>query len=595
MKLEELNHRELERWIREMAALCAASEIIIVDGSEEQRKKLIERALQNEELIKLDQDKYPNCYYHRSSPTDVARTEHLTFICTPNEDQAGPTNNWMSPKIAYEKARAIFEDSMRGRAMYVIPFSMGPIGSPRSKIGVELTDSLYVVLSMLIMTRAGKEVLDVLGIDGEFTRCMHGLAERDPKKRLILHFPQDNTIWSVGSGYGGNALLGKKCLALRIASHQARQENWLAEHMLIMGIGDPDGNTTFITGAFPSACGKTNLAMLIPPEQFKKKWSIWTMGDDIGWLFPETNGWLWAINPENGMFGVAPGTNHQSNPNAMKTIESDTIFTNVVLNSDGHVWWEELDDEPPTDGVNWQGLPWYLGMKDAKGNIINGAHPNSRFTAPIKNCPSKSQRTDWPNGVQISAILFGGRRNTLAPLVYEARDWEHGVYIATTMSSEVTAAQERGQGEVRYDPMAMLPFIGYNINDYLSHWLRFGKRLKHPPRIFHVNWFRKGENGQYLWPGYGDNLRVLQWIVKRVHGQVAAIETPIGFMPRPEDLDLAGLNIGEKELNLLFRVDKDEWMIELELREKFLEKLGMTLPVSIYKQHLLLKERIEKM
>ena len=596
MKIEELKHGELVRWIREMAAMCAPKNIVLIDGSEEQRKKLFHQALKNGEMIKMDQKKYPGCYYHRSDPRDVARSEQCTFICTPSQDQAGPTNNWMAPKEAYAKAGAIFKDSMRERTMYVIPFSMGQINSPFSKIGVELTDSLYVVLSMLIMTRAGEKVMQALGENKEFTHCMHGLAERDPQKKMILHFPQDNTIWSVGSGYGGNALLGKKCLALRIASWQARQEGWLAEHMLNMSVEDPLGNITYICAAFPSACGKTNLAMLIPPKPLKEKgWRIWTVGDDIAWLRPNTEGFLCAINPEAGMFGVAPGTNSQSNPNAILTIMRDTIYTNVVLTDDGSVWWEGGEGEPPTNSANWQGLPWRFGMTDDQDKIINGAHPNSRFTAPLSNCPSLSKRIDYPEGVRISAILFGGRRNTLAPLVYQAYDWPHGVFMGATMSSEVTAAQEQGQGAVRYDPMAMLPFAGYNFSDYLGHWLLLGQNLKNAPKIFHVNWFRKGKSGEFLWPGYGDNLRVLKWIVERARGNVSAMETPIGYMPKVNDLDLTGLKINKKIIEQLMAINKKEWLAELTLREKFLETLGPTLPVAIYKQFLLLKKRIEKM
>lgn len=594
MKLDDVKHEGLRSWIWQMAALCEPKDIVIIDGSEEQREELIQLALRNGDLIKLNQKKHPGCYYHRSDSGDVARTEQLTFICTPDKDQAGPTNNWMSPSEARDRATEIFQRSMRNRILYVIPFSMGPIGSQFSKIGVQITDSPYVVINMMIMTRVGSAVLDALGYKGEFTRCMHGLASLDPERRLILHFPQDNEIWSVGSGYGGNALLGKKCLALRIASYQARHEGWLAEHMLIMGIESPNGQITYIAAAFPSACGKTNLAMLIPPEGFKAKgYRIFTIGDDIAWFRVNTDGQLWGINPEAGMFGVAPGTNNKSNPHAMATISQNTIFTNTLLTPDYGVWWEGCDGEAPANGVNWQGVPWYPGLRDADNKPILGAHPNSRFTAPLSQCPSVSRRIDQPQGVPISAIIFGGRRATVMPLVYEALNWEHGVYIGATASSEVTAAQTEGIGNLRFDPMAMLPFCGYNMADYFSHWLRIGKRLNPAPKIFHVNWFRKDDDGNFLWPGYGENLRVLEWIISRCQNRIEAKKTPIGYMPEPHDLDLTGLELTPEALARLFAIDKNLWLEEMDKREKFLkEKLGNTVPVEIFQQHLLLKNRL---
>ncbi len=597
MKLDEIKHEGLRSWIWQSAALCEPKQIVIIDGSERQKEELTQLALRSGDLIKLNQGKHPNCYYHRSDSADVARTEHLTFICTPDKDQAGPTNNWMPPQEARDRATEIFRRSMRNRTMYVIPFSMGPVGSEFSKIGVQLTDSLYVVLSMMIMTRAGANVLDALGYKGEFTRCLHGLASLDPERRLILHFPQDNEIWSVGSGYGGNALLGKKCMALRIASYQAKQEGWLAEHMLIMGIEEPEeGRIFYIAAAFPSACGKTNLAMLIPPKSLKQKgYRIFTIGDDIAWFRINTDGQLWGINPEAGLFGVAPGTNADSNPNAMASISANTIFTNTLLNPDYSVWWENGDGQVPANGVNWQGLPWYPGLKDANRMPVLGAHANSRFTAPLIQCPSVSNRIDQPQGVPISAIIFGGRRPTVMPLVYEAFSWEYGVYMGATAASEVTAAQTHGIGELRFDPMAMLPFCGYNMADYLSHWLRMGDRLNPPPKIFHVNWFRKDSQGKFLWPGYGENLRVLEWIIRRCRNQVLAEKTAIGFLPRPGDLDLTGLKLSPKTLEQLLAIDKSLWLKEMEKRGEFLKgKLGNTVPEEIFRQHLMLKQRLNE-
>jgi len=588
-------HAQLKIWIIEMAELCQPDRIHWCDGSEEEKKMLEQEAFKTGELIELDQEKWPGCVYHRTHPNDVARTEHLTYICTSTKKMAGPTNNWMPPDEAYKKAREIFYGSMRGRTMYVVPFSMGPIGSPFSKIGVQLTDSIYVVLNMRIMTRMGSAVLKKLGTNGKFTKCLHGKADLDEKKRLILHFPEDNTIWSVGSGYGGNVLLGKKCLALRIASYLARQEGWLAEHMLIMGVEDPSGRITYIAGAFPSACGKTNLAMLIPPESMKHKgYRIWTVGDDIAWMRIDTDGRLWAINPETGFFGVAPGTNYNTNRNAMETIKKNTIFTNVLLTKDKNIWWEGMDGEPPQEGINWEGKPWRPGMVDKKGNIVLGAHPNSRFTAPIIQCPSISNRIEHHHGVLIDAIVFGGRRPHTVPLVYESFDWKHGVFLGATMASERTAAQYGKQGEIRRDPMAMLPFCGYNMGMYFQHWLDMGKKMEKPPKIFHVNWFRTDKDGNYLWPGFGENLRVLEWIIGRCLKTAGARITPIGYVPRPEDLDLTGLSLSREAMEELLYVDKEAWLEEAKEIERFFKTFGSDLPMELKNELKALQERLMK-
>lgn len=577
-----------------MAAMCKPDEVVWIDGSVKQKEALEKEALATGELVRLNEKKYPGCFYHRTAQNDVARTEHLTYICSHNAEDAGPTNNWMEPKEAYGRARDIFSGSMRGRTMYVIPFSMGPVGSPFSKIGVELTDSIYVVLNMMIMTRAGEKVLDALGTDGEFTKCLHSLADRDESRRLILHFPEDNTIWSVGSGYGGNVLLGKKCLSLRIGSYLAQQEGWLAEHMLIMGVEDPAGHIVYVAAAFPSACGKTNLAMLVPPEGLKRKgYRIWTVGDDIAWMRIDTDGALWAVNPEAGMFGVAPGTNTKSNPNAMATIQENTIYTNVLLKKDKTVWWEGGDGPAPVEGgINWQGLKWKPGMKDAAGNPVLAAHPNSRFTAPLTQCPSITNRIDHHHGVPISAILFGGRRARVAPLVYEAFDWQHGVYMGATMASERTAAQYGKQGEVRRDPMAMLPFCGYHMADYFRHWMNIGERMEKAPKIFHVNWFRTDNEGKFLWPGYGENLRVLEWVIERCRGERQAVETPIGMMPKTQDIDLTGLKMAPDAMKKLLHVDREVWRDDLQDQKKFFDTFGDALPYRIKKEYEGLKRRL---
>ncbi len=497
------SNKKLKNWVEQMARMCQPDNIVWIDGSDAQRQVLEKEALASGELIELNKEKMPHCFLHRTAIDDVARTEHLTFICTRRKREAGPNNNWMSPRAAYNKAKAIFTGAMRGRTMYVIPFSMGPVGSEFSKIGVELTDSRYVVLNMLIMTRVGEAVLRQLEKEDKFTKCLHSKAELDINKRLILHFPEDNTIWSVGSGYGGNVLLGKKCLSLRIASFLAHKEHWLAEHMLIMGIEEPNGHVEYVAAAFPSACGKTNLAMLIPPEGLKVKgYKIWTVGDDIAWMRVDSDGSLWAINPEAGFFGVASGTNSKSNPNMVQTIKKDTIYTNVLLKDDGTVWWEGADGDVPRSGIDWQARPWKPGSMDANGKPILGAHPNSRFTTPIVNCPTASFRLEQHHGVPISAIVFGGRRAHLAPLVYQAFSWQHGVFVGATMGSELTAAQVGKIGQVRRDPMAMFPFCGYNMANYFQHWLDMGRRMKKQPKIFCVNWFRTDDNNKFLWQNY---------------------------------------------------------------------------------------------
>ena len=587
--------KKLKTWVKKMAALCQPDKIVWIDGSLEQKKKLEEEAVVSGELIRLNTEVLPGCFLHRTAPNDVARTEHLTYICTRRKHDAGPTNNWMPPKRAYAKARSYFKGAMKGRTMYVIPFSMGPVGSQFSKIGVELTDSIYVVLNMLIMTRAGNAVLRQLEIEDNFIKCLHSKADLDINKRLILHFPEDNTIWSVGSGYGGNVLLGKKCLSLRIASYLGKKEHWLAEHMLIMGIEEPNGHIEYIAAAFPSACGKTNLAMLIPPQGLKRKgYRIWTVGDDIAWMRIDTDGSLWAINPETGFFGVAPGTNSKTNPNMVETIKKDTIYTNVLLKPDNTVWWEGADGDVPSFGLDWQGRPWRPGMVDAEGKPILGAHPNSRFTAPITNCPTASFRLEQHHGVPISAIIFGGRRAHLTPLVYEAFNWQHGVFLGATMASEVTAAQVGKLGQVRRDPMAMLPFCGYNMAEYFRHWLEMGKRMRRSPRIFHVNWFRQDNSGKFLWPGFGENLRILEWILDRCNNKVSAVPSPIGLLPQISDIDMTGLDIPKEILLKLFEIDYLAWQEELKDIKRFFSQFKKDLPQELWQEFHALKERLKK-
>ena len=580
-------NNSVKQWISEMVKLCQPDKVVWCDGSEEEKKCLTAEALSTGEITELNQNKLPGCTLHRTAANDVARTEHLTFICTSKPEDAGPTNNWMSPEEAYSKLGDLFDGSMKGRTMYIVPFIMGVPGSPFSKIGIELTDSIYVVLNMRIMTRMGQVAWDELGGSDDFTRCLHSKHELDIDRRYICHFPEDNTIWSVGSGYGGNVLLGKKCLSLRIASWLGRQEGWMAEHMLILGVQSPDGEIHYIAGAFPSACGKTNLAMLIPPESMPG-WKIWTVGDDIAWMRIGPDGRLWAVNPEAGFFGVVPGTNNKSNPNAMRTIARDTIYTNVVLKPDSTVWWEGHDDDPPERGIDWQGQPWtpMCGEK--------GAHPNSRFTASAAQCPSISPRWEETQGVPISAILFGARRAKVAPLVYQSFNWQHGTYIGATMASETTAAALGAQGVLRRDPMAMLPFCGYNMADYFGHWLEMGRKLTNPPKIFRVNWFRQDENGKFMWPGFGDNLRVLKWIIERCKGAGGAIETPIGFVPSADGINLTGLKISYQTMETLTHVDKETWYEELDSQTEWFQQFGYSLPIEIWQEHEALADRLTR-
>ncbi|HLD82843.1 MAG TPA: phosphoenolpyruvate carboxykinase (GTP) [Candidatus Omnitrophota bacterium] len=588
-------NKKLIAWVKSMARMCQPDGIVWIDGSQEQKEQLEKEALAAEEIIALNQKELPNCFLHRSKPDDVSRTEHLTFVCTRKKHDAGPTNNWMSPKAAYKKAKAIFKGAMKKRTMYVIPFSMGPVGSPFSKIGVELTDSRYVVLNMLIMTRVGEAVLRQLEKEEDnFTKCLHSKADLDIKKRLILHFPEDDTIWSVGSGYGGNVLLGKKCLSLRIASFLAQKEEWLAEHMLIMGIEEPNGHVEYIAAAFPSACGKTNLAMLVPPEGLKAKgYRIWTVGDDIAWMRVDSDGSLWAINPEAGFFGVAPGTNSKTNPNMVETIKKDTIYTNVLLKPDNTVWWEGADGGVPESGIDWQGRPWKPGMLDEQGSTIKAAHPNSRFTTPILNCPTASFRLEQHHGVPISAIIFGGRRAHLTPLVYESFNWQHGVFVGAAIASELTAAQMGKLGAVRRDPMAMLPFCGYNMADYFRHWLQIGNKIIKKPKIFCVNWFRADENNKFLWPGFGENLRVLEWILDRCNNKVKARESSIGYLPYTSDIDLTGLHLPNGTLEKLLEIDKEEWSYELKEIKKFFVQFKKGLPEELWQEYAALEGRIK--
>ena len=561
-----LKNQKLNNFVSRAEKLCKPDKVVWIDGSKQLYDKLLEQAVSTGEMIPLNNEKLPGCFLHRSAINDVARVEGRTFICCEKQVDAGPTNNWMPPEKAYPLLESIFDGSMKGRTMYVIPYSMGKVGSPFAKIGIEITDSLYVVFSMDIMTRVGKDVLDALGENGDFVEGLHSTAQLDEEKRYICHFPQDNAIWSVNSGYGGNVLLGKKCFSLRIASCQARDEGWMAEHMLILGLTKPDGKTRYICAAFPSACGKTNLAMLIPPEGYLRKgYKVTTVGDDIAWLRPGKDGGLYAVNPENGFFGVAPGTNKKSNPNALASTSKNTIFTNVVQNLDDNtVWWEGLGDAPE-NALDWKGQRWN------KDSGVKGAHPNSRFTAPAKNCPCLSDKFEAPEGVKISAIIFGGRRAKTVPLVYQSRSWEHGVFMGSVMASETTAAATGAVGVLRRDPMAMLPFCGYNMGDYFAHWLEMGK-IKDAPKIFNVNWFRTDENGKFLWPGFGDNLRVLDWIIDRCEDNAQADNTPIGFVPRPQDINIDGLDMTEKDLKELLTIDKEQWQKETELIEEHYAK-----------------------
>ena len=573
-------------WVEETAALCTPERIFWCDGSEAEKKALTAEAVAKGILIKLDQTRWPGCYYHRSNPNDVARVEQLTFICTPSRQEVGATNNWAAPAAMYEKLRDLSRGAMEGRTLYVVPYLMGPPGSPLTKVGVELTDSIYVVLNMRIMTRMGNVAYQQLGESDDFNRGLHCMLDVNPERRFVCHFPQDNTIISVGSAYGGNVLLGKKCFALRIGSWMGRTEGWLAEHMLILGVESPTGEKTYVAAAFPSACGKTNFAMMIPPAHFSG-WKIWTIGDDIAWMKPGPDGRLYAINPEAGYFGVVPGTNLKSNPNAMKTMACDTIFTNVALTPDGDVWWEGKDGPVPKECFDWRGNPWTPDSKE------KAAHPNSRFTAPMANNPMLAAEVNDPNGVPIHAIIFGGRRATTMPLVYQAFNWIHGVYVGATMGSETTAAAAGAVGQVRRDPMAMLPFCGYNMGDYFKHWLQMRKVIKYPPRIFHVNWFRKDADGNFLWPGFGENMRVLKWIVDRCRGGADANETPLGWVPGPRNFDLRGMeNFDSAKLEQAQTIDLDEWRRELLSQDELFLKLYADLPKELIFQRELLVSRL---
>ncbi len=582
-------------WIEEKVELVKPDKIVWIDGSQEQIDALRAEACSTGEMIKLNQDLLPDCYLHRTAVNDVARVEGRTFICAPTKEMAGPTNNWMDPAEAYEMLYDIAKDSYKGRTMYVIPYSMGPVGSRFSKIGIGLTDSIYVVLNMVIMTRVGAKVLEALGDSNDWVRGLHCKCDIDEEKRYICQFPQDNTIISVNSGYGGNVLLGKKCFALRIASYQGWKEGWQAEHMLILGVEKPNGEVKYICAAFPSACGKTNLAMLIPPKAYLEKgYKVWCVGDDISWIRKGEDGRLYAINPENGFFGVAPGTNNKSNPNALAATMKGTIFTNVAHNLDNNiVWWEGLDKNPPANAVEWKGNPWNGQESEEKG-----AHPNSRFTAPAVNCPCISSEFENPAGVPISAIVFGGRRAKLAPLVYQSRDWNHGVFVGSIMASETTAAASGAVGVVRRDPMAMLPFCGYNMGDYWQHWINIGKTLDadKAPKIFNVNWFRKDDEGNFMWPGFGDNLRVLEWILDRCDGKVDADEVAIGYVPKAEDINLEGIEdeVSVDTLKAMLDVDKDLWNAETAGIEEFYGKFGDTLPQTLADELATLRANLNK-
>lgn len=589
------NNKTVLSWIDEMKALVNPDQVVWIDGSEEQLEALRKEACETGELIKLNQEKLPGCYYHRTAVNDVARVEDRTLICSRKEEDAGPTNHWKDPKEAYKMLYDIARGSYKGRTMYVIPYSMGPIGSPLAKIGVELTDSIYVVLNMAIMTRVSQKVMDVLGDSNDWVRGLHCKCNVDPENRWICQFPEDNTIISVNSAYGGNVLLGKKCFALRIASYQAKNEGWMAEHMLILGVENPKGEVKYVCAAFPSACGKTNLAMMIPPEGYRAKgYKVWTVGDDIAWMRPGEDGRLYAINPENGFFGVAPGTNMKSNPNALISTKKGTIFTNVARNLDDNtVWWESLDKNPPVNAEEWKGAhvngPEYI----AEGNKL--AHPNSRFTAPTANCPCLSSEFENPKGVPVSAIIFGGRRPDTVPLVYQSRSWNNGVFIGSITGSETTAAAAGAVGVVRRDPMAMLPFCGYNMGDYFKHWIEMGEILgDKAPKIFNVNWFRVDEEGHFIWPGFGDNLRVLEWMLKRCDGEVDAVETAIGYVPKAEDINLEGLdNFSIETLKGILEVDNAKWAKEAEGIEEFYKKFGDKLPAELRAELEGLKARVQ--
>ena len=563
----------LNRWVESAATLTQPERVVWCDGSDREYSELIELMLATGDLVKLNEQTHPDCYLHRSNPSDVARVEHLTFVCTPEQADAGPNNYWLSPAEGHAKMDALYAGCMRGRTMYVVPYCMGPIDSPLARCGVEITDSPYVVANMRIMTRMGADAQARIEREGEFVKGLHSIGELDPERRFIMHFPEERAIKSFGSGYGGNALLGKKCHALRIASFQARDEGWLAEHMLIVGIENPQGETHYVAAAFPSACGKTNLAMLIPPEGYRQDgWKVWTIGDDICWMHPGSDGRLYAINPEAGFFGVAPGTSVKTNPNAMAMLNKDAIFTNVALTADNQPWWEGLPEGVPV--TDWQGLPYQPGNGPA-------AHPNSRFTVSARHCPSYAAVSEDPEGVPLSAIVFGGRRQSLVPLVFEARDWSHGVLLGASMASETTAAATGAVGVVRRDSMAMKPFAGYNFADYFAHWLSFDREGAKLPKIFHVNWFRKGDDGKFMWPGFGDNLRVLEWILKRVEGTAGAMETPIGHVPHVADLNIRGLDLHPAALEQLLHVDREGWQAELQAIGEYLSGYGERAPSGL--------------
>ena len=590
------NNKYILSWIEEMADMCRPDAIVWIDGTEKQAEQLRDKACASGEIIKLNQEKLPNCYLHRTAINDVARVEGRTFICTKSKEDAGNINNWMDPDECRSRLSKLYNGSMKGQTMYVIPYSMGIVGSPFAKYGIELTDSIYVVLNMLIMTRVGFDVLDSIGDSSDYIKGLHARAQLDEENRYIVHFPEDNTIWSVNSGYGGNVLLGKKCFALRIASYLGRKENWMAEHMLILGVEYPDGKTKYVCAAFPSACGKTNLAMLIPPEYYRKKgYKVHCVGDDIAWLRVGDDGRLWAVNPENGFFGVAPGTNEKTNPNALHTTFKDTIFTNVVHNlADNTVWWEGLDKNPPTDAIDWMGRSWDYKKFDKNDKSTCGAHPNSRFTAKAINCPCISKEFNNPMGVPVSAIIFGGRRAKTAPLVYQSTSWPNGTFVGSIMASETTAAASGAVGVVRRDPMAMRPFVGYDMGDYWQHWLNMGKLIPNPPKIFHVNWFRTDNEGNFIWPGFGDNMRVLEWILARCDDHIGARESAIGYIPYANDICIDGLeNVTLDTIEELLKVDSASWLDDIENIKAFYTQVGTRVPSELYDELASLEKRLK--